>query len=47
MISTNFYDAPTDVSLLLRDWLQHATTLYEESKNNMSILCRSLVVALS
>jgi len=29
--STKFYDAPADVvSLLLCDWLQHATTLYEE-----------------
>ena len=32
--SANFDDARTDIiSLLLCDWLQHATTLYEESKN--------------
>jgi len=31
--STKFDDVPTDViNLLLCDWMQHATTLYEESK---------------
>jgi len=42
-VSTNFDDAPTDVvSLLLCDWLQHATTLYEESKK---LTCQFFVVA--
>jgi len=48
--STKFHDAPTDVvSLLLCDWLQHATTLYEESKTltccgRLVASCRSRVV---
>jgi len=33
--STKFDDAPTDViSLLLCDWLQHATTLYARNQKN-------------
>ena len=42
--STKFDDATTDViNLLFCDWLQHATTLHEESKINTSVLCRSPV----
>jgi len=42
---TKFDGAPTDViSLLLCDWLQHATTLYKKSKK---LTRQFFVVALS
>jgi len=34
-----------EAMISLQQLLQHATTLYEESKNNTSILCLSLIVA--